>query len=52
MQQQFYVEGSSQVWVSEITIFKLGDKYYFLCTIIDLFSRKIISYRISQNSST
>ncbi|MFR4480883.1 MAG: transposase [[Clostridium] leptum] len=35
-----------------MTAFKFGDKYYYLCAIIDLFSRKIISYRISQNSST
>lgn len=28
------------------------EKYYYLCAIIDLFSRKIISYRIFQNSST
>ncbi|MFR7956860.1 MAG: transposase [[Clostridium] leptum] len=40
------------MWVSDITAFKFGDKYYYLCAIIDLFSRKIISYRISQNSST
>lgn len=54
LQQQFHTDRPNQVWVSDITvfIFKFGDKYYYLCAIIDLFSRKIISYRISQNSST
>ena len=41
----------NQVWVSDIITFKFSDKYYYLCAIIDLFSRKIISYRISQSSS-
>ena len=36
LQQQFHTGQPNQIWVSDI----------------DLFSRKIISYRISQNSST
>ncbi len=55
-EQKFFTSTISyrpnQVWVSDITIFKFSDKYYYLCAIIDLFSRKIISYRISQSSST
>ena len=52
LHQQFHTDRPNQVWVSDITIFKFSDKYYYLCAIIDLFSRKIISYRISQSSST
>ena len=52
MQQQFQTERPNRVRVSDITAFKFKPKYYYLCAIIDLFSRKIISYRISQNSST
>lgn len=52
LQQKFHTDRPNQVWVSDITVFKFGDKYYYLCAIIDLFSRKIISYRISKNSST
>ena len=52
LQQQFHTGQPNQIWVSDITAFKFGDKYYYLCAIIDLFLRKIISYRISQNSST
>ena len=52
LQQQFHTGQPNQIWVSDITAFKFGDKYYYLCAIIDLFSRKIISYRISQNSNT
>ena len=52
LHQQFHTDRPNQVWVSDITIFKFSDKYYYLCAIIGLFSRKIISYRISQSSST
>ena len=51
LQQQFQTERPNQVWVSDITVFKFHDKYYYLCVIIDLFSRKVISYRISHKSS-
>lgn len=52
LRQQFHTDRPNQVWVSDITTFKFNDRYYYLCAIIDLFSRKIISYRVSQNSST
>ena len=54
-EQKFFTSTISyrpnQVWVSDIITFKFSDRYYYLCAIIDLFSRKIISYRISQSSS-
>ena len=48
-EQKFFTSTISyrpnQVWVSDIITFKFSDRYYYLCAIIDLFSRKIISYR-------
>ena len=52
LQQQFQTERPNQVWIYDITVLKFHDKYYYLCVIIDLFSRKVISYRISHKSST
>ena len=52
LQQQFQTERPNQVWVSDITVFRFRDKHYYLCVIIDLFSRMVISYRISRKSST
>ena len=52
LQQQFQTERPNQVWIYDITVFKFHDKYYYLCVIIDLFSRMVISYRISHKSST
>ena len=52
LQQQFCVERPNQVWVSDITTFKFRSKSYYICVIIDLFSRRVLSYRISCKSST
>ena len=38
----------NQIWVSDITYIRVGNKWCCLCVIIDLFSRKILSWEISQ----
>ena len=45
--QQFSQDAPNLVWVSDITYLKAGRKWYYLCVIIDLFSRKVISWRLS-----
>jgi len=50
--QQFDVSEPNQVWVSDTTCFKLKDKYYYICVIIDMFSRKVVAHGISQKHST
>jgi len=52
LQRQFNVKVPNQVWVSDITYFKSNDLNYFICVIIALFSRKVVSYRVSQTNST
>ena len=37
----------NQVWASDITYIKLSGGYAYLVTIIDLYSRKILSWRVS-----
>lgn len=39
------------MWVSDITYFKLHNKFQYICVIIDLFSRKVISYKIATRQS-
>lgn len=34
------------------TCFKIKDKYYYICVILDLFSRKVVAYTISKKNST
>ncbi len=40
------------VWVSDITYVKVGEQYYFVCAILDLYSRRVLSYRISDTIDT
>ena len=37
----------NMVWVSDITYIRAGGRFYYLCVIIDLCSRKVISYKLS-----
>lgn len=52
LRQQFSVDGPNNVWTSDVTYFRYNDKWYYICTIIDLFSRKVIAYGISRSNST
>lgn len=52
LQQQFSASKPNEIWISDVTCFKLNNRYYYVCVILDLFSRKIISYKISKKNST
>ena len=52
LQQQFKADRPNQIWVSDVTCFKLKDRYFYICAILDLFSRKVIAYKISKKNST
>ena len=45
VQQNFTTERPNQIWVSDITCFKVNNYPLYLCVIIDLFSRKVIGIR-------
>lgn len=42
----------NQVWVSDITYYEIEGKFYYLTFIMDLYSRYIVGYSVSQNLST
>ena len=52
LEQQFTADRPNQTWVSDITYFKVNDYWLYLCIILDLFSRRIVGYRVSRNAST
>ena len=52
LRQQFSAEQPNQRWVSDVTCFKLRDHYFYICVIIDLFSRRVIAYKISKKNRT
>ena len=42
----FTAKAPNQVWVSDVTYFRVCDKTRYICAIIDLYSRKVITYNI------
>ena len=50
--KQFNADHPNQIWVSDITYFRIKDSWMYLCAIIDLFSRRVVGYRISRTAST
>lgn len=52
LKQQFNPKSPNEVWVSDVTYFKLNGKTFYICVILDLYARKIISYTISKKNST
>ena len=52
LHRSFHADAPNKIWVSDVTCIKLKNRYYYICVIIDLFSRKVVSYRISLSNST
>ncbi len=52
LQRQFQVSEPNRVWVSDVTCFKINEKYIYVCVILDLFSRKVIAHGVSPKNST
>jgi len=52
LKRNFLTDASNKVWVSDITYAKVGMDFLYLCVVIDLFSRKVISYSISEYIDT
>ncbi len=52
LKREFSAEHPNQIWVSDITQFKIKDYWVYLCIILDVYSRKIIGWRVSKHMST
>ena len=50
--RQFEQTAPNLVWVSDITFVKVGKQYYFVCVVLDLFSRMVLSYGVSDSIDT
>ena len=47
LHQEFNQKSPNLVWASDFTYIKVAGKWYYLCIVMDLFSRKIIAWNIS-----
>lgn len=43
------VNGASQVWQSDITYINLNNRFYYAVFIIDVYTKKIVGYNLSDN---
>ena len=50
LSQSFSQEAPNIVWASDFTYLKADGKWYYLCIVMDLFSRKIISWHLSSKA--
>lgn len=41
-----------QIWASDITLFRMNSRDYYICAYLDVYSRKIVSYTIGRSTST
>lgn len=46
------LEGVNQVWVSDITYFRIKEKFYYLTFMMDLYSRRIVGHSVSKTLRT
>ena len=49
---QLELTGVNQVWVSDITYYRIGERFYYLTFILDLYSRFIVGYAASEGLLT
>lgn len=47
--RNFVPTGINQLWVSDITYWKLGDKHSYISFITDAYSRKIVGYNVAES---
>lgn len=52
LKRDFSADHPNQIWVSDITYFKVKSYWVYFCVILDLYSRKIIGWRVSRHMST
>lgn len=50
--QLFEADEPNKTWMSDVTYFRFKDNPYYICAIIDLFSRKVISYSIGKSNTS
>ena len=52
LKRKFLSAAPNVKWVSDITYARVGHDFLYLCVVIDLYSRKVVSYSISEHIDT
>ena len=51
LNQNFEIDAPNKVWVSDITYFRYKEAPYYICVILNLFSRKVVACRVGDYSA-
>lgn len=52
LNQQFIAKSPNEIWVSDVTYFRYGEKNFYICAILDLFARTVVGFRVGNKNST
>lgn len=52
LNQEFNTNAPNKVWVSDVTYFKFNNKAFYICVVMDLYARMVISYKAGKKNST
>ena len=52
LNRKFNINHPNEVWVTDVTEFRVGEKKLYLSPILDLYNSEIISYSLSNNPTT
>lgn len=52
LNQEFTATRPNEIWVSDVTYFRYKEKVFYICAILDLYSRMVVGFRISYKNST
>jgi transposase InsO family protein len=50
LKRKFITDAPNRAWVSDTTYVRVGSDAYYLCIVIELFSRKVLSYSVSKDN--
>lgn len=52
LNQEFTATHPNEIWVSDVTCFRYKEQVFYICAILDLYSRMVVGFRISHKNST
>lgn len=52
LRKDFSAKAPDRIWVSDVTYFRFNNRTYYICVILDLYSRMVVAYKISKKQST
>ena len=52
LKRKFKVQAPNLAWVSDITYVRVANGFNYVCTVMDLYSRKIIAWKVARNPNS